>query len=141
EGFNGAALKKMAALGLLGITVSEEYGGTGLGSMEATLAMEKLGAACASTTLSYLAHSILCVNNLFENASPEQKKKYLPPLIAGEKIGAMAMTEPDAGSDALGLSTRAEKRGDKYILNGSKTFITNGPIAQTFVVYAKTGKD
>lgn len=139
EGFNQDAFRKMADLGLLGITVSEDYGGSGLGCVEATLAMEKLGQACASSALSYLAHSILCVNNLFENASDAQKKKYLPKLISGEHMGAMAMTEPGAGSDALGLSTRAEKKGGKYLLNGSKTFITNGPLADVFVVYAKTG--
>lgn len=139
EGFNRESFRTMASLGLLGITVSEEYGGSGLGCVEATIAMEKLGYACASTTLSYLAHTILCVNNLYENASPEQKKKYLPRLISGEAFGAMAMTEPEAGSDALGLRTRAEKKGGKYVLNGSKTFITNGPVADVFVVYAKTG--
>lgn len=141
EGFNRKAFDKMAELGLLGITVSEAYGGAGLGCVEATIAMERLAYACASTSLSYLAHTILCVNNLFENASDSQKKKYLPRLISGETLGAMAMTEPDAGSDALGLVTRAEKKGDRYILNGSKTFITNGPEAGVFVVYAKTGSD
>jgi isovaleryl-CoA dehydrogenase len=110
-----------------------------MGAMEATMVMDVFGARCASTTLSYLAHSILCVNNLFENASPEQKKKYLPKLISGEHIGAMAMTEPGAGSDALGLQTRAVKKGNKYILNGSKTYITNGTLADTLVVYARTG--
>jgi isovaleryl-CoA dehydrogenase len=139
EGFNRNAFVKMAEMGLLGATISEEYGGAGMGCTESTLIMEELGKACASTTLSYLAHAILCTNNLFENASAEQKKKYLPPLISGEKLGAMAMTEPEAGSDALGLRTRAERKGSKYILNGSKTYITNGPYADVFVVYAKTG--
>jgi isovaleryl-CoA dehydrogenase len=139
EEFNEAAFRKMGGLGLLGITASEEYGGSGMGAMEATMVMDVFGARCASTTLSYLAHSILCVNNLFENASPEQKKKYLPKLISGEHIGAMAMTEPGAGSDALGLQTRAVKKGNKYILNGSKTYITNGTLADTLVVYARTG--
>ncbi len=139
EGFNQSAFKKMADLGLLGLTVSEEFGGSGLGCTEATIAMEKIGQCCASTALSYLAHSILCVNNIFENASDAQKKKYLPKLISGEFMGAMAMTEPGAGSDALGLTTRAEKKGAKYLLNGAKTFITNGPVANTFVVYARTG--
>lgn len=139
EEFNEAAFRKMGGLGLLGITASEEYGGSGMGAMEATMVMDIFGARCASTTLSYLAHSILCVNNLFENASPEQKKKYLPKLISGEHIGAMAMTEPGAGSDALGLQTRAVKKGNKYILNGSKTYITNGTMADTLVVYARTG--
>ncbi len=139
QGFNREAFTKMAELGLLGVTVSEEYGGAGLGAVEASLTMEKLGEACASTTLSYLAHSILCVNNIFENASDAQKKKYLPKLIDGTQLGAMAMTEPEAGSDALGLRTKAEKKGGKYLLNGSKTYITNGPVADVFVVYARTG--
>ncbi len=139
EEFNDAAFRKMGGLGLLGITASEEYGGSGMGAIEATMVMDIFGARCASTTLSYLAHSILCVNNLYENASPEQKKKYLPKLISGEHIGAMAMTEPGAGSDALGLQTRAVKKGNKYILNGSKTYITNGTVADTLVVYARTG--
>lgn len=139
EGFNDSAFRKMAGLGLLGITVSEEFGGTGLGAVEATLAMEQLSRRCASTTLSYLAHSILCVNNIYENASAAQKAKYLPRLISGEAIGAMGMTEPEAGSDALGLRTRAVRKGDKYILDGTKTFITNGPTADVFVIYAKTG--
>ncbi len=139
EEFNDSAFRKMGGLGLLGITASEEYGGSGMGAMEATMVMDIFGARCASTTLSYLAHSILCVNNIFENASPQQKKKYLPKLISGEHIGAMAMTEPGAGSDALGLQTRAVKKSDKYILNGSKIYITNGTIADTLVVYARTG--
>lgn len=139
EGFNSAAFTKMAELGLLGITVEEKYGGANLGALEATLVMEKLGEACASTTLSYLAHTILCVNNIASSGSEAQKQKYLPKLISGEWLGAMAMTEPEAGSDALGLSTRAVKKGNKYILNGSKTYITNGPGGNIFVVYAKTG--
>ena len=139
EGFNKEAFSKMADLGLLGITVPEEFGGSELGCVEATLVMDKFGEACASSTLSYLAHTVLCVNNLCENASAEQKKKYLPKLISGEHIGAMAMTEPGAGSDALGLETKAVLKNGKYILNGAKTFITNGPTADVFVVYAKTG--
>lgn len=140
EAFNERAFKTMGDLGLLGITVSEEFGGAGLGATEATMAMDSMGARCASTTLSYLAHSILCVNNIYENASTAQKKKYLPKLISGEHFGAMAMTEPGAGSDALGLQTRAVKKGNKYLLNGSKTFITNGTIADVLVVYARTGE-
>ena len=139
ETWNETAFRKMASLGLLGITVSEEFGGIQLGALEATLVMEILGKACASTTLSYLAHTILTVNNLFLNASESQKQKYLPDLVAGTKIGAMAMTEPGAGSDALGMTTRAEKRGNKYILTGSKTYITNGAYADVLVVYARTG--
>ncbi|NBT58199.1 isovaleryl-CoA dehydrogenase [bacterium] len=110
-----------------------------MGATEATLVMETLGEACASTSLSYLAHSILTVNNLFLNASQDQKKRYLPKLVSGEWIGAMAMTEPGAGSDALGMSTKAEKKGNRYILNGSKTYITNGGHADVLVVYARTG--
>ncbi|MBI1860561.1 MAG: acyl-CoA dehydrogenase family protein [Deltaproteobacteria bacterium] len=139
EGFNEAAFRAMGPLGLLGITAKSEYGGSEMGCIAATIAMEELGRACASTTLSYLAHSILCVNNLHENASPEQKKRYLPKLITGECIGGMGMTEPGAGSDALGLATKAVKKGNKYILTGTKTFITNGPVADVFVVYARTG--
>lgn len=141
EGFNRESFREMGAMGLLGITVKEQYGGSELGSFEATLAMERMGEACASTTLSYLAHSMLCVNNIHENASEEQKKKYLPRLITGEWIGAMGMTEPGAGSDALGLKTRAEKKGGKYFLTGTKTFITNGPYADVFVIYARTGQN
>ena len=139
EGFNLEAFRKMAELGLLGITAEEEYGGANLGALEATIAMEMLSKVCASTTLSYLAHSILCVNNICENASPAQKKKYVPKLISGEWVGAMGMTEPEAGSDALGMLTRATKKGNKYYLNGTKTYITNGPIADVLLVYAKTG--
>jgi len=139
ETFNEKAFRKMGELGILGVTVDEKFGGAGLGTIEATLAMEGLGEYCASTTLSYLAHSILCVNNIFENASDKQKQKYLPALISGEHIGAMAMTEPGAGSDALGLSTKATKKGSSYVLNGTKTFITNGNVADVLVVYAKTG--
>lgn len=141
EGFNQAAFKEMGSMGLLGITAKEQYGGAGLGAFEATLAMERMGEACASTTLSYLAHSMLCVNNIHENASEEQKKKYLPKLITGEWIGGMGMTEPGAGSDALGLKTRAEKKNGKYYLTGTKTFITNGPFANVFVIYARTGQN
>jgi len=139
EGFNKTAFQKMAELGLLGITADEVYGGANLGALETTLVMEKLAEACASTTLSYLAHSILCVNNIHAIGSEAQKQKYLPKLISGEWLGAMAMTEPEAGSDALGLLTKAEKKGNKYIINGAKTYITNGPGGDVFVVYAKTG--
>ncbi len=139
ESYNEAAFRKMGEIGVLGITVSEEYGGIGEGAVAATVVMHAFSEACASTTLSYLAHTMLCVNNIFENASEAQKRKYLPKLISGEHFGAMAMTEPGAGSDALGMTTRAVKKGNKYILNGAKTFITNGPIADTYVVYARTG--
>lgn len=140
EEWNEAAFRKMADLGLLGITVSEEFGGAGLGAVESTLVMETMGEACASSTLSYLAHSILTVSNLFLNGSTDQKKKYLPRLISGKWVGAMAMTEPGAGSDALGMTTKAEKKGSTYVLNGSKTYITNGSYADCLIVYARTGE-
>lgn len=139
EGWNDAAFRKMAGLGLLGITAAEKYGGSHMGSLEATVAMEKLSEACASTTLSYLAHSILCVNNIHENGNEAQKTKYLPKLISGEWIGGMGMTEPQAGSDALSLQTKAVRKGDVYLLNGAKTMITNAPTGDCFVVYARTG--
>jgi isovaleryl-CoA dehydrogenase len=139
EGWNDEAFRKMAALGLLGITSREEYGGVELGCLEATLVMEKLAEVCASTTLSYLAHSMLFVNNLHANGSDAQKKKYLPRTISGEWLAGMGMTEPQAGSDALGMQTKAVRQGDKYVLNGSKTMITNAPVGDVFLVYARTG--
>jgi isovaleryl-CoA dehydrogenase len=139
EGFNREAFKKLGELGLLGITVAEADGGAGLDAVAATIAMEEMGAVDASTTLSYLAHTILCVNQIGRNGSPEQKKKYLPKLISGEWIGGMGMSEPGAGSDALGMSTKAVREGDGYLINGSKTWITNGPTGEVFYVYAKTG--
>ncbi|MEO5666420.1 MAG: acyl-CoA dehydrogenase family protein [Bdellovibrionota bacterium] len=139
QGFNEKALRKMGELGLLGITASAAHGGSELDVVAATLVMEELGAVCASTTLSYLAHAILAVNNLNTNGSEAQKMKYLPRLCSGEWIGAMAMSEAGAGSDAMGLQLQAKKEGDKYILNGAKMWITNGPYADFFWVYAKTG--
>jgi isovaleryl-CoA dehydrogenase len=139
QGFNLEAIRKMGDLGLLGITADPDFGGSGLDVVAATMAMEELGAVCASTTLSYLAHSILAVNNLSHNASAAHKKKYLPRLCSGEWIGAMAMSEPGAGSDALGMKLQAKKQGDKYLLNGTKMWITNGTHADFFWVYAKTG--
>ena len=120
------------------MTVSEEDGGTGLGYLEHVIAMEEISRASASVALSYGAHSNLCVNQLKRNATPEQKAKYLPKLISGEHIGALAMSEPGAGSDVVSMKLRAEKKGDRYILNGNKMWITNGPDADTLVVYAKT---
>ena len=128
----------MGALGLHGITVEEEYGGTGLGYLEHVVAMEEVSRASASVGLSYGAHSNLCVNQIRRNGSDAQKRKYLPKLISGEHVGALAMSEPGAGSDVVSMKTRAEKRGDRYVLNGSKFWITNGPEAETLVVYAKT---
>ncbi|MFG1304268.1 isovaleryl-CoA dehydrogenase [Xanthobacter autotrophicus] len=129
---------KLGALGLLGVTAEEEYGGSGLGYLEHVIAMEEISRASASVGLSYGAHSNLCVNQISRNGTPEQKAKYLPKLISGERVGALAMSEPGAGSDVVSMRTRADKKGDRYILNGSKMWITNGPIAETLVVYAKT---
>ena len=140
EGFNLEAFKKLGEMGLLGITVREEDGGAGMGAVAATIAMEEMAAVDASTTLSYLAHTILCVNQIGTNGSKEQKLKYLPKLISGEHIGGMGMSEPGAGSDALGMLTRAEKQTNgAYKINGSKSWITNGPNGDIFYVYAKTG--
>jgi isovaleryl-CoA dehydrogenase len=131
---------EMGALGLHGITVEEEYGGSGLGYLEHCVAMEEISRASAAVGLSYGAHSNLCVNQLRRNGSAAQKAKYLPKLISGEHVGALAMSEPGAGSDVVSMRTRADKKGDSYILNGSKMWITNGPVADTLVVYAKTDR-
>ncbi|MDG4721503.1 MULTISPECIES: isovaleryl-CoA dehydrogenase [Thalassospira] len=130
--------RKFGDLGLLGMTVSEEDGGTGLGYLEHVIAMEEISRASASVALSYGAHSNLCVNQIKRNANAEQKARYLPKLISGEHIGALAMSEPGAGSDVVSMKLRAEKKGDRFILNGNKMWITNGPDADTLVVYAKT---
>jgi isovaleryl-CoA dehydrogenase len=132
---------KLGALGLHGITVEEQYGGSGLGYLEHCVAMEEVSRASGSVGLSYGAHSNLCVNQLRRNGSEAQKRKYLPKLISGEHVGALAMSEPGAGSDVVSMKTRADKKGDRYILNGSKFWITNGPVAETLVVYAKTDPD
>src|SRR3954453_5082758 len=129
---------QMGALGLHGITVEEEYGGSGLGYLEHCIAVEEISRASAAVGLSYGAHSNLCVNQLRRNGSDAQKRKYLPKLISGEHVGALAMSEPSAGSDVVSMSTRADKKGDRYVVNGSKMWITNGPVAETLVVYAKT---
>jgi isovaleryl-CoA dehydrogenase len=132
---------KLGALGLHGITVEERYGGSGLGYLEHCVAMEEVSRASGSVGLSYGAHSNLCVNQLRRNGSEAQKRKYLPKLISGEHVGALAMSEPGAGSDVVSMKTRADKQGDRYVLNGSKFWITNGPVAETLVVYAKTDPD
>src|SRR6266852_506216 len=132
---------QLGELGLLGITVEEEFGGTGLGYLEHSVAMEEVSRASASVGLSYGAHSNICVNQIRRNASVEQKRRYLPKLISGEHVGALAMSEPGAGSDVVSMRTRAERKGDRFILNGSKMWITNGPEAETLVVYAKTTPD
>ena len=131
---------EMGALGLHGITVEEEYGGAGLGYLAHCVAMEEVSRASAAVGLSYGAHSNLCVNQLRRNGSVAQKRKYLPKLISGEHVGALAMSEPGAGSDVVSMTTTAAKRGDRYVLNGSKMWITNGPVADTLVIYAKTDR-
>ena len=125
-------------LGLLGITVGEEYGGAGLGYLAHAVAMEEISRGSASVALSYGAHSNLCVNQIHRNGNAAQRARYLPRLVSGEHVGALAMSEPDAGSDVVSMKLRAERRGDRYVLNGSKTWITNGPDAHTYVIYAKT---
>ncbi|WP_434774279.1 isovaleryl-CoA dehydrogenase [Pseudomonas oryzihabitans] len=125
-------------LGLLGITVGEEYGGSGLGYLAHAVAMEEISRGSASVALSYGAHSNLCVNQIHRNGTAAQKARYLPRLVSGEHIGALAMSEPSAGSDVVSMKLRAERRGDRFVLNGSKTWITNGPDAHTYVIYAKT---
>lgn len=130
--------RKMGELGVLGITVPEEYGGANMGYLAHMLAMEEISRASASVGLSYGAHSNLCVNQIKRNGSEAQKKKYLPKLISGEHVGALAMSEPGAGSDVISMKLRAEDKGGYYVLNGSKFWITNGPDADTLVVYAKT---
>jgi isovaleryl-CoA dehydrogenase len=129
---------QLGDLGVLGVTVEEEYGGAGLGYLEHCVAMEEISRASASVGLSYGAHSNLCVNQIRRQGSAAQKSRYLPKLISGEHVGALAMSEPGAGSDVVSMRLRADKRGDQYILNGSKMWITNGPEADTLVVYAKT---
>ncbi len=141
ETFNIEAFRKMGELGVLGITADPKYGGAGMGAVAATIVMEEFGKACASSTLSYLAHSILCVNNIQNNASEEQKEKYLPKLISGEHIGCMGMSEPEYGSDAVGIQTKAEKKDDHYLLNGTKMWITNAEYSDVAYVYTRTGKE
>src|SRR5438045_131215 len=132
---------KIGALGLHGINVEEEYGGSGLGYLEHCVALEEISRASAAVGLSYGAHSNLCVNQLRRNGNETQKRKYLPKLISGEHVGALAMSEPGAGSDVVSMRLRADKKGDRYILNGTKLWITNGEVAETLVVYAKTRPD
>src|SRR5437588_8096648 len=129
---------KIGALGLHGITVEEEYGGSGLGYLEHCIAVEEISRASAAIGLSYGAHSNLCVNQLRRNGNEAQKRKYLPRLISGEHVGALAMSEPSAGSDVVGMRTRAERRGNRDVPHATEMWSTNGPIAETLVVYAKT---
>ncbi len=130
--------KKMGDMGLLGITVSEEYGGAALGYLAHCITMEEIGRASASVALSYGAHSNLCVNQIYRNGTEEQKKQYLPGLVSGDDIGALAMSEHNAGSDVVSLQLKATQDGDDYVMNGSKMWITNGPDANTYVIYART---
>lgn len=130
--------RKMGDMGLLGITIDEEYGGSNMGYLSHAVAMEEISRSSASVGLSYGAHSNLCVNQIYKNGNAPQREKYLPKLCSGEHIGALAMSEPNAGSDVVSMKLKAEKRGDKYILNGNKMWITNGPDANTYVIYAKT---
>ena len=130
--------RKFGDMGLLGLTVEEQYGGTGMGYLAHSVAMEEISRASASVGLSYGAHSNLCVNQLYKNGTEQQKQKYLPKLCSGEHIGALAMSEPGAGSDVVSMKLRAQKQNDHYILNGNKMWITNGPDANTYVIYAKT---
>ncbi|HTP75651.1 MAG TPA: isovaleryl-CoA dehydrogenase [Rhizomicrobium sp.] len=129
---------QMGALGLHGITVEEEWGGSGLGYLEHVVAVEEISRGSASVGLSYGAHSNLCVNQIRRNGQPDQKRRYLPKLISGEHVGALAMSESGSGSDVVSMKLRADKKGDRYVLNGTKMWITNGPIADTLVVYART---
>lgn len=140
ETFNLEAFKKMGELGLLGITADPNYGGAGLGATAATIVMEEFGKACPGLTLSYLAHAILCVNNLSSNGSEEQKAKYLPKLISGEWIGCMGMSEPEYGSDAVGMQTKAVLGGEHYKITGNKMWITNAQYADLVYLYTRTGK-
>jgi len=130
--------KKMGELGVMGANIPEPYGGAGMDVLSSVIIMEELSRNCPAVSLSWLAHAILCVNNLYEHGSEEQRKKWLPKLCAGEWIGCMCLTEPNAGSDAVGIRATARRDGDHFVLNGSKTFITNAPIADVALVYAKT---
>src|SRR5258705_8413037 len=130
--------RKLGDLGLLGITVDEEFGGTNMGYLAHVIAMEEVSRASGAVGLSYGAHSNLCVNQIRRNGTPAQKHKYLPKLVSGEHVGALAMSEPGAGSDVVSMRLSADRRGDRFVLNGNKMWITNGPDADTLVVYAKT---
>lgn len=138
--FPRESFDEMGRLGLLGLLVPEQYGGVGESVTTFCVVMEEIAYACAATALSYLAHSVLCAYNLSHNGSEEQKMKYLPDLCSGKKIGCLCITEPGAGSDALGMQTFGVQQGDHWVINGSKTFITNAPVADVFLVYVRTDK-
>jgi isovaleryl-CoA dehydrogenase len=133
--------RKMGDLGILGVTVDPQYGGAGFDLLAGVLAIEQIARFSGSVALSYGAHANLCVNNIFRNGTDEQRRRYLPPLCDGSAVGGLALTEPDAGSDAVGITTRAVRDGDDFVINGTKMFITNGPVADTLVLYAKTKPD
>ena len=133
--------QKMGDLGLLGITVDERYGGSAMGYLAHIIVLEEISRASASVGLSYGAHSNLCLNQIQRNGSESQREKYLPDLCSGKKVGALAMSEPNAGSDVVSMKLRADLKGDHYVLNGNKMWITNGPDADTYVIYAKTVPD
>ncbi len=141
ERFPTESFGKLAQMGLLGVTVPMEYGGAGAGYTEMCIIGEELGAACCSTSAVWGTHSDLCIDNIRRNADAAQMKKYLPPLCSGTKIGGLAMTEPSAGSDVTSMKLRAERKGDDYLLNGSKIFISNGPVGDVFIIYAKTAPE
>ena len=141
ERFPSESFKRLADLGLLGITVPVEHGGAGAGYTEMCIVTEELARFCGSTAATYADHADLCIDNIRRNANGTQKEKYLPPLCRGEKIGGLAMTEPSAGSDVMSMNLRAERKGDHYVLNGTKVFITNGPVGDVFVIYAKTAPE
>jgi isovaleryl-CoA dehydrogenase len=141
ERFPEESFAAMAEMGLFGITIPEEHGGSGADFLSCVLVMEELSRGCVSTANTYGAHAVLCTENIYRNGNDVQRRKYLPDLIAGRKIGALCITEPEAGSDALSMRTRAERKGDRYLLNGTKMFITNGPNCDVAVVYAKTAPE
>ena len=141
EAFAADLWPKLGAVGLLGVTVAAEFGGAGMGYLEHVVAMEEVSRASAAVGLSYGAHSNLCVNQIFRNGNEDQKRRYLPKLISGEHVGALAMSEPGAGSDVVSMRLRADRRGDRYLLNGTKMWITNGPNADVLVIYGKTDPD
>lgn len=132
--------EKLASLGIMGITIPEQFGGAGMDLLSSSLVLEQMGRVCPAIALSYCAHTVLCCDTFYHNSNDNQRMKYLPSLCSGEKIGALALTEPNAGSDAVGIQTTAYRDGNEYVINGTKMFITNAPVADVFLVYAKTNK-